>query len=256
MMQARRQLLLLAALMMLPGLPASAKPPTLRVLVSAGYTLPFAEIVSSAGVDSLRSGIIRDWSQALADRLGREVQFVLVPARRIGPQIRQGGFDIQCFENPQWYDKDGQSQIEWLPRPLMTIEELLVGRSDATPVRHLAELDGKTVGVVNGYRYPLLDPLFEAGRVHRSTAPNEDRLLQMQRLGRADYSVLNPLQLAYAQSRDPSLRGLTVSPLVISQTALFCLRQRNATVGSAELAQAQQSLLAEGRLTEILRRYR
>lgn len=254
--QRRRLLLWLAALLSLTGPAAHAQASKLRVLVSSGYTLPFAEIVSTAGIDSLRSGIIRDWSLALAERLGREPQFVLVPARRIGSQVRQGGFDIQCFENPQWYDNEAETQVEWLQRPLMSIEEVLVGLQGMALVRSLSELEGKTVGVVNGYRYPLLDPLFDKGRVLRSNAPNEERLIQMQRLGRADYSVLNPLQLAYAQSRDPALRKLVASPLVISQTPLFCLRQRNASVSITELANAQQALLAEGRLNEILRRYR
>lgn len=81
-----RWLLLLAAVLLLAR-PAVAQLPALRILVSAGYTLPFAEIVSSGGIETLRS---------------------------------------------------------------------------------LAELEGKTIGVVNGYRYPLLDPLFEAGRLQRA----------------------------------------------------------------------------------------
>lgn len=68
--------------------------------------------------------------------------------------------------------------------------------------------------------------------------------------------MLNPLQLAYEQWSDSSLRGLLVSPLVVSQTPLFCLRQRLSSVSAADLANAQQALLGEGRLTDILRHYR
>lgn len=236
--------------------PALAQPPALRVLVSTGTSLPFGDVVQVGGSDSLRSGIIRDWSVALAERLGREARFVLVPARRIGPQIRQGGFDIQCFESPQWFDKEAGNHVEWLSQPIMTIEEMLVGAPNAPLIRKIGDLEGKTVGVVHGYRYPLLDPLFQAGRLQRSTALNEERLLQMQRLSRADYSVVNPWQLAHAQSRDPALRQLVISPLVVSQTPLFCLRERESAVSAAELANAQQALLGEGRLSAILRRYR
>lgn len=254
---ARICLLLLALLRLLfwPGMPAHAAPP-LRLLVTTGSSPPFADISQGSNDERLLGGIIHDWGQALADRLGREPQFLLVPARRVGQQLREGSFDLQCFENPQWYGHEDEAFIDWLPQPLMEVVEVLVSTRALPPVQQLSQLKGRTIGVVNGYRYPLLDPLFEARQMRRSTAHNELRLLQMQQLGRADYSVISLLQLAHARLRDPRLRALVVSPLEISRTALFCLRQRQSPISRVELAAAQQALLAEGRLEAILRRYR
>lgn len=238
------------------GLQAEAAAPPLRLLVATGAGLPFADISQGTGEARLQGGIIHDWGLVLAQRLGREARFLLMPTRRVGQQLREGGFDVQCFENPQWYSAQDEAWIEWLPRPLMEVVEELVSLPGTPLVRHLAQLQGRTVGVVTGYRYPLLDPLFEAGRLERSQAHNEGRLLQMQSLGRADYSVISHLQFAYARAHDPKLRHLVASPLEVSRTALYCLRQRSSPIPLSELASAQQALLAEGRLEEILRRYR
>ena len=238
------------------GMAAHAADAPLRLLVSTGTSLPFADISQDKGDARLLGGIVHDWGQALAQRLGREPQFLLRPARRVGQQLREGGFDLQCFENPQWFSREDEAWIEWLPRPLMEVVEELVSAPGTPLVQQLEQLQGKTIGVVNGYRYPLLDPLFETGRLQRSPAQNETRLLQMQSLGRADYSVVSRLQFAYARSRDARLRMLTASPLQVSRTPLYCLRQRRSPITLAELASAQQALLAEGRLEDILRRYR
>ncbi|MBB2483738.1 ABC transporter substrate-binding protein [Mitsuaria sp. WAJ17] len=238
------------------SLHAGAAAPPLRLLVTTGASLPFADISPGSAEARLLGGIVHDWGLALAQRLGREPRFLLMPARRVGQQLREGSFDVQCFENPQWYGPQDEAWIEWLPRPLMEVVEELVSMPGTPLVRHLEQLQGKTVGVVTGYRYPLLDPLFEAGRMERSLAHNETRLLQMQRLGRADYSVISRLQLDYARATDPKLRTLIASPLVVSRTALYCLRLRSSPIPLSELAAAQQALLNEGRLEAILQRYR
>ena len=248
-------LLVVLALGLLHGKPAAAAPP-LRLLVTTGSSLPFADISQTAGEEQLLGGILLDWGQALAERLGREPQFLLMPARRVGQQLREGSFDLQCFENPQWYGPEDGAWIDWLPQPLMEVAEVLVSVPGTPLIRQLDQLKGRTIGVVNGYRYPLLDPLFESRKLRRSTAHNETRLLQMQQLGRADYSVISLLQLEHARLRDPRLRRLAVSPLEVSRTALYCLRQRQSPISRAELAAAQQALLSEGRLEAILRRYR
>ncbi|HLO94514.1 MAG TPA: hypothetical protein VK195_09360 [Burkholderiaceae bacterium] len=235
--------------------PAAAEPP-LRLLVTTGASLPFADVSQGSGEARLQGGIVRDWGLALAQRLGREPRFLLMPARRVSQQLREGGFDVQCFENPQWYSAQDEAWIEWLPRPLMEVVEQLVSGPDLPRIHRLEQLQGRSVGVVTGFRYPLLDPLFEAGRIERSQAHNELRLLAMQSLGRADYSVISRLQFDYARAHDPKLRTLVASPVEVSRTALYCLRQRSSPISLSELAAAQQALLAEGRLESILRRYR
>lgn len=250
--------LLLLGLLWL-AMPTAAATAVLRILVTTGTSLPFADISQGdpRGNDlQLQGGIIRDWGQALAERLGREPRFLLMPTRRVGLQLRNGSFDLQCFENPQWYGREDAAWIDWLPHPLMEVIEGLVSTADAPPVKTLEELQGKTIGVVNGYRYPLLDPLFDTGQMQRSVAQNESRLLQMQQLGRADYSVISLLQFEHARARDPKLRSLVASPLEVSRTALYCLRQRQSPISRAELAAAQRALLLEGRLKAILDRYR
>ncbi|MDM4768488.1 transporter substrate-binding domain-containing protein [Pelomonas sp. SE-A7] len=249
-----RLLPLLLVLLMAQAMAQPTAP--LRMLVSTSYSLPFADIANAPTGPQLRGGILLLWGQALAEKLGRPVQFMLVPPRRVASQVQQGSFDLQCFESPDWFVASSMPKVDWLSQPLMDYEEILVGGPDAPLVRQLSELEGRTVGVVNGYKHPLLEPLFASGKLIRSLAPSEDRLLQMQRVGRTDYSVLNPLQLAYAQSRDASLRSLQVSPLLVARTPLYCLRHKQSRLSLRELAEAQQSLLSEGRLADILRRFR
>ncbi len=228
----------------------------LRVLIPESSAMPFAQFVRSGDKNKVHSGLEKDWADSLARQMGRVAEFVPISAKRVLAVAARGGFDLQCFQSPKWYDSSSKAVYEWFPEPLLTIEERLVGLPTADVVHGPAELKGKRVGVVLGYRYPALDALFATKEILREDAPNEVSLLQKQLKGRADYSVVKSINLAYARKRDADYAVLLESPWVVSRTELFCMRVVASPIPLTEMTQAYHALVAQGALSRLLARYR
>ena len=228
----------------------------LRVLVPEGSSMPFAKFVRVNGVSVVAAGLEKDWAEAMAMQMGRVADIVAIPAKRVVDFAAKGDFDLQCFQSPAWYSAESLAVYQWLKTPVLAVEERLIAGKDAAPVSTLADLHGKRVGVVLGYRYPLLDPLFANHTLVKEVAPHESSLIDKQLRARADYSVFKSLNLAYLQKTDASYAGLMESPLVISRTELFCMRPRKSPVSLSALTLAQDALIANGTLKKVLARYR
>ena len=228
----------------------------LRVLISESSAMPFAQFGRAAEKNIVHSGLEKDWADALARQMGRVPEFVLTPPKRVMAMAAQVGFDVQCFQSPSWYPPVTQPVYEWFPEALLSIEEHLVGLPTVDLVYGPIDLKGKRIGVVLGYRYPALDALFASNHIVREVAQTEVSLLQKQLKGRADYSVVKSITLAYAQKRDPAYRALVESPWVVSRTALHCMRVLASPVPLSEMVQAHRALVAQGVLSRLLLRYR
>ena len=245
----------LLALALVVATPSYARE-SLRVLVPESSSMPFAKFDRTKGTAVVVAGLEKDWAEALALQMGRTAVFVAIPAKRVVDFAAKGDFDLQCFQSPAWYSKEGKAVYEWLKRPILAVEERLIAAQGVTPVTSLQDLQGKSIGVVLGYRYPLLDPLFENQTAIKELAPNEASLIDKQVRGRADFSVFKSLNLAYLQKTDVAYATLVESPLVVSRTELYCMRPRKSPVNHAELGRAQDALIANGTLTKVLARYR
>ena len=228
----------------------------LRVLVSESSAMPCAQFERSGNKNTLQGGLEKDWADALARQMGRKPDFIPIPAKRLLALAARGGFDLQCFQSPDWYDPSSKAVYEWFPEALLTIEERLVGLPTADAVQGPDDLKGKRVGVVLGYRYAALDALFATHAIVREEAPNEVSLLQKQLKGRADYSVVKSINLAYARKRDTAYAVLLESPWVVSRTKLYCLRVMASPISLAEMTKAHHALVAQGVLNQLLARYR
>ena len=228
----------------------------LRVLISESSAMPFAQFARVGDKSVVHSGLEKDWADALAHKMGRVPEFVPIPAKRVMAMAAQGGFDLQCFQSPSWYGSSGKAVYERFPAPLLIIEERLVGLPTTKLVHGPGELKGKRLGVVLGYRYPALDALFASNDVVREEAVNEVSLLQKQIKGRADYSIVKSINLAYARKRDPAYAVLVESPWVVSRTELHCMRVLASPIPLAEMVQAHRDLVAQGVLSRLLASYR
>ena len=242
-------------LLLLPAAaPVHAAPP-LRFLTVEGHGMPLGEIRSTRpGRAELSGGIISEWQEALARELQREPVNLILPRKRQDQAVARRQVDLRCFVSPEWLDAAAIADYEW-PAPFMDVEERIIGKVGAAPVRTLDDLHGKAVGTVHGYQYRKLAPLFEDGRARRDDAPTEAALLAKQLAGRTDVSVMRALDFAYLQRRDPRLAALALAPLVVSRFSLYCARTRYSSVSLRELAAAQQRLLQAGVLDAILRKY-
>lgn len=235
---------------------AEAQAASVRYLVLDARSMPFSQFTKAPdGQLELGSGIMKDWQDALAAEMGRAPVNLYYSRMRQDQAVAAGEVDLRCFVSPNWMSKELQASYDW-PPPYMWIEERIVGPSNKPPIKTPQDLYGKTLGMVFGYFYPILKPLFEKGLIKQDNAPNEMAVLQKQLAGRTDYMATRTLDFYYQRKQNPAMHKLVLSPLVISYTALHCARPKNSTLPFKTLVEAQERLLKAGVMNKILARYR
>jgi ABC-type amino acid transport substrate-binding protein len=226
--------------------PAQAEPaPALVMLVETSALMPQARIDG----DRVVEGLHVDIGQALARRLGRQLEARPVPRKRLAVALEQGEGDLLC-----------DYQSEWLPgpfawsRPFIPDQALLISAASAPPLPGLAALAGQPVGTVRGYVYPEMAEVLRGGFV-RDDAPDAVANLRKLELGRIRHALTGRRVLEYRQ-RIGSFRLALQPPLVVSEVLAQCALSPRSTLPLAALNAAIQGLVAEGELGRLLARYR
>lgn len=226
------------------------KPPV-RFLVLETWSMPFGLLEKVKGQTVLTGGVTKEWQEALAAELGRSMEVVIAPYKRLSVMVEMHEADIQCFTAPEWVDAE---QYEW-PEPYFSVDEQLVGHQKQASIISLDDLNGKSIGTVSGYHYPTLDPLFESKRLVREDAPTEESAYQKQIYRRVDYTVMRSADFRYRKKMDSAATDLVLSPLVINHTPIYCARIKGATVSLKELKEAQKRLITKKRFENLLSKY-
>ncbi|MQA40363.1 transporter substrate-binding domain-containing protein [Rugamonas sp. FT29W] len=227
-----------------------------RFLMLENRTMPFGLVERGPNARLiLAAGITKDWQDALAKELGRTPAYVLLPRKRQDMAVAQKLVDLRCFISPDWLTSEQVEQYDW-PAPFFDVEERLIGPLNGKPVESIDELSGARIGTVLGYSYRSLDPLFADGRAKRDDASNEMSSLLKQVAGRTDFMVMRTLDFEYQQKTDPTLKGLRLTPVVVSRFSMYCARPKYSSVTLRDLSNAQTRLLNTGVLSGILAKYR
>lgn len=227
-----------------------------RFLMLENRTMPFGLV--ERGPDArllLTAGITKDWQDALAKELGRPPAYVLLPRKRQDMAVAQKLVDLRCFVSPDWLTSEQVALYDW-PASFFDVEERLIGPLNGKPVESIDELSGARIGTVLGYSYRSLDQLFANGRAKRDDASNEMFSLLKQAAGRTDFMVMRTLDFEYQQKIDPALKGLRLTPVVVSRFSMYCARPKYSSVTLRDLNNAQSRLLSTGVLDAILAKYR
>ncbi|WP_269530800.1 ABC transporter substrate-binding protein [Chitinimonas sp. BJYL2] len=228
---------------------------TLTVAMSDSWGMPLAGYQHTPQGMVIDRGIMHDWYAALGKVLGRDIRLTVVPPQRVSLMTRQAQIDLRCFGSPQWDANIIKQQFQWSPHVLLSVEERLVSTPGKPLVTDISQLQKLRIGTVSGYRYPLLEPLFEVGTLIRDNAPGEHQLLEKQLVGRTDYSVIRLMTLHYLQKQNTRWQALRPSPLRISQTDLYCAVHKRASLTLDALNQAMQTLEKQQVMATILRRH-
>lgn len=226
--------------------PAHAWAPPLYVLVDNSTEMPQGRFER----DQLVGGVHHDVGLALAEKLGREARFRVLPRKRLVDELLQGrDADLVCGYLPGWLP----GVTSW-SRPFLPDEQwLLTDRSVPAP-RSPAELSGQRIGTVLGFVYPEMEQQLGAGFV-RDDAPDAGANLRKLSLGRMRHAVVGRLQFDY-QVRVGSYKMDLHPPLVISSYQSQCALARRSSVSLAALNKAIAALQAEGFVPRILAKYR
>jgi polar amino acid transport system substrate-binding protein len=223
---------------------ALAAPPELVLLAPNNHAMPIAQF--NDGV--LERGIMKDVGEAIAARLGRPLRFVSAPSRRVALMLAQGDADGVCYLQPYWIDGD----YRW-SAPMIPNGALVIARADAPVVRGPADLAGKKVGTVAGYRYPYWEQAL-GKEFKRDDAPSMQHNLRKLEAGRTQYALIELATYDFEIKNNAArkLRGDFVYETYKGSCA-FSLKSK---VPFDEVNRAIESLIADGSVEQIMARYR
>jgi polar amino acid transport system substrate-binding protein len=226
-------------------LPAGAKASgELLMIAPLNHTMPLAQFDN----DKLSGGIVKDVSEAIARRMGRNIAFVSVAGDHVGATLAQGKADGVCYVRPFWIDGD----FHWT-RPLIPDAELVASSPTAPVLRSLLDLRDRPVGTVASYRYPRVEQVLGL-RFQREDSPTMEENLRKVMLGTVRYTVLAQSTLSWQMKMNKALK---LRPdLVFASYTAQCAFSRRGNADPAEIDKAVSGLIDDGSVEAILARYR
>lgn len=235
-----------AAVAAAPAAPVAASLPAqpLVVLVDTGTEMPMAAFVDDALVD----GIHKDLGMALAQKMGRKAQFLILPRKRIERALEAGQADIICMYVPDWLP----GRFQW-SQPFFPMNEVVVTPTTAPRPRTLADLSGQRIATVLGYFHPEMEQALGAGFV-RDDGPSSYANLRKLAVGRMNHALISQITFDYQQK---TMSRLSVHPpLVVKTYQAQCAVAEHGHVGLAEVNRAIAQLVKDGGIARIIAAYK
>ncbi|MYM29789.1 ABC-type amino acid transport substrate-binding protein [Duganella sacchari] len=182
---------------------------------------------------------------ALARQLGMPLKYVELPRTRVMAALENGDGDILCSYLPEWLPGD----VDWT-QAFIPISEVVISSPRVKPPASLAELRGKRLGTVLGFRYPELEKIVGKDYI-RDDAPSSALSIRKWLNGRFDYLV-TPTTVVHRQFAGGKVpHGAHV--LVVYEAQTRCAVSRKSKITVAEFDAAINALDRSGELTKILR---
>lgn len=217
--------------------------------ISNETTLPFIEIENQLTRPSIKSGILKEFAGALFKELNMTPVLVLIPKKRIAPELISGDLDLVCYAHESWFPQN-QNQLLW-SREITTNNNVIIGlRNNKSKVKKIEDLYGKRIGAVVNFVYSNLTPYFEKNLILRENGPNNESNLQKLIFGRVEYMILSDLEYNYHKKRYPQLVAYDLN---LDMVKVKCAVSKKSSINMNRLNQAIEKLQSNGTITKIFR---
>lgn len=235
---------MLPILVLLACSAARAEQDEMVFIAPTNHAMPLAQFKDGR----INNGILMELGIAIAHRLGRTARFVSVPSKRVSMVLARGEADGVCYVMPHWIDGD----FQW-SRPLIPNRVLLVSAPAVPPVRTLADLAGKKVGTVAGYRYPEFEEALGKQFI-REDAPTSELSVSKLIAGRTNYAIIGQSMFDYQKRSDRTFTAR--ADLVVTSVITRCAFSRLSKISFAQVDRAINAFADQGGVEEILSHYR
>ncbi len=217
----------------------------LVMIAPINQSMPYARFEGGR----ISAGIIKDISEAVAQRAGRRISFVSVTGDQVSSALREGRVDGICHVRPHWIDGD----FHW-SQPLIADAELIASHLDARVIRTLGDLRERPVGTVTGYRYPRVEQVLGMHMRRDDAATMEENLKKMMGRGGPRHTIMGRNTLHYQMKYN---KALQLRPdLVFAEFSSQCAFSKKSLPVFADIDKAITSLAEDGSVAAILARYR
>ncbi|KNH45079.1 transporter substrate-binding domain-containing protein [Pseudomonas lini] len=236
----------LGALLLVSVSVAAAEVP-LRFVVSDSWAMPMVQMERGRPTQ----GILHDMMISLATQVGVPAEFHILPRARVQNAMEHGEVDVRCYISKSWLPNQSGDYI-WSV-PLLVQRDLLIGRR-GSPSINPADLPQQSIGTVRGYNYPTLQPLFDADRLHRDDARNQEQVLEKLLAGRYRYAVSNQWTLDWFNQRllpDQQLKSVAL----VHEQAVSCYVRNDPKVPVQRILDTLLQMKMSGEIDDIIRLY-
>ncbi|MES2821768.1 MAG: transporter substrate-binding domain-containing protein [Pseudomonadota bacterium] len=237
----------LALLLLASGTAAAER--ALHFSIVESWAMPLIRIENGKAT----GGIIHDMILSLARQVGREADLQVMPRNRVQRAMEEGLVDVRCYLSPRWISQPG-ANYRWSV-PLFMQRDLLVGTSAQDKPVEPESLEPQIIGVVLGYRYKRLDPLFERGTLQRDDARTQELVLNKLLAGRYRYAISSQFSLDWFNRRLAPAEQLR-SVAQLAEEPIACLVHDTPDVPAQALLDTLQRMKASGEIEAIIARYR
>ncbi|WP_340597431.1 substrate-binding periplasmic protein [Bdellovibrio sp. GT3] len=216
----------------------------LRVAIPAGLAPPL--LMEKNGK---MEGLIVDYTNAIAEKLGRKASYSVVTRYRLDGYLLSGKVDLLCYTSKIW---DANRDFLEFSKTLFVKREIIVG--PAPLPKKLNGFEGQTIGTILQYVYPLLDPYFESGKMKREDNVSEEANLKKLLNGRIQYLVTDQIFLDYFRMLHPNI-SKNREAFSLQEYPILCSIGRQSSVKKKDLDKAVVELKASGKMKSFFDKY-
>lgn len=238
-----RMLGVLFLMLLLCG-PAPAEEGVIRFVAPENLSMPLAGFENGR----LAEGIIKDLGEAIAERMGRKAVFIAIPSKRAQPFLMAGEGDGLCYISQLW----ANGTFNWTA-PMIPDATVLVARADAPVIKDFKDLADQPVAITLGYHYAAIEKVL-GPHLLRDEAPSVDLDLEKLAKGRVRYALVNQLAYEYEARTHPDWK--LRADKVFDPISASCAFSLKSPLNVQEIDKAVAALIAEGRVSAILEKYR
>lgn len=230
------------------SLSAMASQPPLRFVVADSWAMPMVQIERGRPTQ----GILYDMMLSLATQIGVPAQFHVLPRARVQNAMEHGEVDVRCYAAQSWLPNLSGDYIWSIP--LFFQRDLLISRQDQPPNADPAHLPRQSIGTVLGYSYPTLQPIFDADRLWREDARNQEQVLDKLLAGRYRYAVSNQWTLDWFNQRLLPAQQLQ-AVAVLQEQKVGCYVRNDPNVPVQRILRTLLRMKMSGEIDDIIRLY-
>ncbi len=147
-------------------------------------------------------GIVKDILKAVSENSRFRFEFSYYPFNRLINKVVSNELDMETWTSPVWRTK--YKQHTYFTNPISEHCEVTVFRKgEAIKASSPAVFIGKRIGVVQNFTFPIFEPFFDEGSIHRADASNEQGVLKMLAHKRTDLALMDQTVFEHLASNDP-----------------------------------------------------
>jgi polar amino acid transport system substrate-binding protein len=224
-------------------------PQKIRFSASNSWSRPYAFYDQNK---NLVGGIIKDLMDEIADQLGKTPEYVTIPRKLVDTASASLKIDARCYVIESWVQDP--NIYDW-SKDLFDIVNVVAFSKEVPPIRKIEDLKGVMLGTVLGYKYPMLDALFENSIIQRSDAGTEESNIQKLVQNHLQYAIVETAEFSWHLKDKDRERFLAKDFFELVRHPVKCAVVKKSSASVKDFDRVIGKLKREGFFDKIFAKY-